>query len=139
MNFGDDDYIMGHLLNAARATGNNVLEVDLLSGHASPPQLLVEPVARSVRRYCDNFPDLVSRSGSDPSLVKTARLRVAFDTSIVRPVHRHSPFTESPYVCTSTLQDDRGKTYETTLRGYWYPEKLPTKTSVRDRLRRWFT
>jgi hypothetical protein len=35
------------------------------------------------------------------------------------------------------IEDDQGKTYETTLRGYWYPEKLPKK-SFGDRLRGFF-
>ncbi len=42
MNYSGNDYVMGHLLKAARTTGMTRLDVDLLSGIASPKGLLVE-------------------------------------------------------------------------------------------------
>ena len=122
MNYSGDDYIMGHLLNAARVSGHNELRVNLLTGESSPHELLTPPVARSVKRCCDDFPDLVSRSQSDPTFVHQAELCVVFDTKVARQV-RHAPsLTESPYVCEVTLVDDRGKTYLAKLEGWWYPE-----------------
>ena len=40
MNYADDDYVLGHLLNVARASGRNELSVDLLTGKAGPSELL---------------------------------------------------------------------------------------------------
>ena len=138
MNFWHDDYVMGHLLSAARYSGEKKLDVDLLSGVAGPKSLLVEPVALSVESYCRDFPDLVTRSGADPSFVTSASLQVEFDTSISYPVHRGSRLEKSPYVCTVRVTDDRGRLYESVLRGWWYPEKVAERNSFRRRLRRLF-
>lgn len=138
MNYGQGDYVMGHLLSAARESGQTTLKVDLLSGSAGPPQLLVSPVAHSVKWYCDDFRDLVSRSGADPEFVTAATLQVEFDTSVTLPLHRDSQVQQSPYTCIATLKDDRGKTYESRLTGWWFPEKQPARRSLRDRLRRLF-
>lgn len=128
MNYGADDYILGHILNAARQSGKSTLEIDLLSRHATPDELLTPPVRRSVQGYCDRFPQLLRSNGSDPTFVRAARLKLEFDISISRS-HRATSFTESPYVCTTTIEDDRGKIYETVLDGWWYPEQLPESPS----------
>ena len=138
MNYWQDDYVMGHLLSAARDSGQTTLKVDLMSGSAGPHELLVSPVAQSVKSYCDDFRDLVKRSGADPAFVASATLQVEFDTSVELPLHRGSQIKQSPYVCTAILEDDRGKTYESRLTGWWFPEKKPARRSMRDRLRRLF-
>ncbi len=106
MNYSANDYVMGHLLKAARTTGMSRLDVDLLSGIASPKALLLKPVAYSVDAYCQDLSSLVRRSGSDIAFVRSASLSVEF----------------SPYTCAVRIEDDRGKTYESDLKGCWYPE-----------------
>src|SRR5216683_4438934 len=122
MNYSANDYVMGHLLKAARTTGMSRLDVDLLSGIASPKALLLKPVAYSVDAYCQDLSSLVRRSGSDIAFVRSASLSVEFDISISRPHSRAPNLSESPYTCTVRIEDDRGKTYESDLKGCWYPE-----------------
>jgi hypothetical protein len=138
MNYWQDDYVMGHLLTAARQSGKTTLAVDLLSGISSPDDLLTPPVASSVKRYCDDFRGLVIRSGADPAFVTSATLQVAFDTSISLPLHRDTLYEQSPYVCLVRVVDDRGKIYESTLKGWWFPEKLPPRRAILSRIRRLF-
>lgn len=138
MNYSDDDYLLGHILNAARRTEKATLEIDLLSGEARPPELLIPPVRQSVTFYCTDFPNIVERSGADMSFVAAARLKLEFDISVSQPIHRGSPLALSPYVCTTTIEDDRGKIYESVLRGSWYPEKVPSQESTPSRLLRLF-
>ncbi len=125
MNYGDNDYVFGHLLNAARASGRSGLRVNLLTGEAEPPELLVAPVRRSVKWYCDDFPGLVARSGSDSRFVQAAELRVSFDLSMSRPT-KWSGLAESPYVCEVEITDDRGKLYVGKNEGWWFPERPET-------------
>ncbi len=122
MNYVGDDYVMGHLLKAARSSGASRLDVDLLSGVATPKSLLVWPVVASIESYCVDFPGLVERNGSDVSFVRTAVLSVEFDISISRPYSKVPHLTESPYKCVVTIEDDRGKTFRSELKGWWYPE-----------------
>lgn len=122
MNYSGNDYVMGHLLKAARTTGMSRLDVDLLSGIASPKGLLVKPVAISVDAYCQDLSSLVRRSGSDMAFVRSASLSVEFDISISRPYSRAPHLSESPYTCAARIEDDRGKIYESELKGWWYPE-----------------
>jgi hypothetical protein len=125
MNYGDDDYVLGHLLNAARVSGRKELHVDLLTGQTEPPQLLVPPVERSVQRYCGDFLGLVDRSGSDRTFVQKAKLRISFDLAVSRPTNWPS-LMESPYVCEVVINDDRGKTFVGKNEGWWYPERPGT-------------
>jgi hypothetical protein len=122
MNSRGDDYVMGHLLKAARSSGASKLDVDLLSGVATPQALLAWPIAASVESYCLDFRGLVERNGSDVSFVRTAVLSVEFDISISRPYSKAPDLRESPYTCVATIEDDRGKTFRSELKGWWYPE-----------------
>ncbi len=126
-NYVGDDYVMGHLLKAARESGEKVLTVDLLTGRAKPPALLAPDVARSVAWYSNNFPDLVRRSGSDISFVREARMTVSFDISVRRPRYRGDRLPESPYRCDVLITDDRGKQFAASVSGWWYPEN-PRRT-----------
>lgn len=123
MNYRVDDYVMGHLLKAARTTGMSRLDVDLLSGIASPKALLVKTVADSVDACCRDLSSLVGRSGSDIAFVRSASLSVEFDISISRPHSTFLDLSESPYTCAVRIEDDRGKIYESELKGWWYPER----------------
>jgi hypothetical protein len=129
MNYADDDYVMGHVLTVARATGKNRLDIDLLTGVATPEELLTAPVTRAISRYHDDFPQLVERSGADFAFVTTARLLLEFDTSVARAVAGFPQRSESPYRCHVELIDDRDHVYEITLDGWWFPEPPPTGTN----------
>lgn len=122
MNYDDDDYVMGHVLTAARATGKNRLDVDLLSGEASPDELLTDPVRRAIAGYHERFPRLVERSGADMSFVTKANLSLEYDASVSRRVAHFPRRSESPYRCHVALVDDRDHIYEVTLTGWWFPE-----------------
>ena len=124
MNYSQGDYIMGHILTAARETGMRTLNVDLLSGHIEPKELLRDPIVKSIESYCADFPGLVERSGSDVSLVTSARMSIVFDIAVEQPVPKAPHLKESPFVCTVSLIDDRGKTYESVLKDWWYPEEV---------------
>lgn len=126
MNYRDNDYLMGHLLTAARESGEETLEINLLTSEATPPQLLTKPVSDSVEWYCRNFEDLVARSGSDPGFVRGAGMSVHFDTDT--EIRRRDGFIESPYVCQVVVEDDLGKRYEARLTGWWFPEKLESRS-----------
>ena len=125
MNWGGDDYVMGYILNAARQSGRTTLEIDLLSAQASPEELLTPPVRRAVETYSARFRSLVTASGSDPSFIAAARLKLQFDISVAEPVRHASHLHQSPYVCTTTIEDDRAKLYESVLTGWWFPEVEP--------------
>lgn len=140
MNYSDGDYVMGHLVRAVWASGDPELHVDLLSGHASPEPLLVKPVADAVRRYADWFPELVSRHRSTMDFVSKAHLVVRFDPTVKRPVRLHSTCLESPYTCTVSITDDRGKVYAASLSGWWFPEPPSSRfESLQWRFRAWLS
>lgn len=139
LNWGDDDYVMGNLLEAARATGQTALRADLLSGEGSPPELMIPPVAQSVRSRAEWFPRLVESSGADMEFVRSALLKVHFDISKEKPVHWSPSVLQSPYTCTVRIEDDRGRVYESSVEGWWAPERFPIqKEGVASRLRRLF-
>ena len=134
-NYVGDDYVMGHLLNAVRETGQRTLTVNMLTGEAHPPELLTPEVARSVSWYSEGFPELVRRSGSAAEFVKSAEMRITFDTDVARARYVGDPLPESPYRCEVLLTDDRGKTFEASVSGWWYPEQ-PRRPTLWSRIRR---
>jgi hypothetical protein len=123
MNYADDDYAMGHILRFARETGRDTLQINLVTGEASPQALLANPIAELPARYSRFFRDLVKRQGSDPSLVTCATLVLHYDLKVERPL-RGMDHTESPYVCDVRITDTRGKIYNAHFDGWWYPERL---------------
>src|SRR5262249_5356522 len=125
MNYAGDDYVMGHLVNAARAFHRSTLNVNWITGRADPPDLLVPAVANSIQFYTRAFPDLVKRSQCDMSFVREAALTIQFDLAKTRPRFAGDPFLETPYICHVSIIDDRGKSYTATVSGSWYPEHLP--------------
>ena len=122
MNYRGDDYIMGHLLRRARETGDRELKVDLLNRKATPESLLAAPVADSVASYCEWFPKLIDVHKTSMSYVRAARMSVAFDLDVRRPVRYAPHFEESPYICRVEIEDDRGKIWSAEIRDWWYPE-----------------
>ena len=65
MNYRDDDYVMGHLVRTAWATGATQLQVDLLRHTGAPSPLFSPPVSDSALAYADWLPQLVVASQSD--------------------------------------------------------------------------
>jgi len=130
-NYTDGDYIMAHLLNAARESGNERLSVDLLTGRATPSSLLVPPFSKSVAWHSEGFPDLVRRSGSTMEFVKRAEMTVTFNTSVAEPRCAGSDLLASPYECRVSLLDDRGKEYSVVLTGSWCPAPLAKPTGLK--------
>jgi hypothetical protein len=122
MNYGGDDYVMGHIVLAAWVTGARELRVDLLTGFSDSSPLLVREVKESVASYVNWLPDMIRRSNSDPDFVAEATLMVSVDPSVRRPCG-HSGFYESPFTCTVRIVDDQSKEYSHQISDWWYPEK----------------
>lgn len=122
LNYMEDDYVMGHLLLAARKSGETKITVNLLTGEAVPKQLVIRQVARAIPLFTKKFPDIVNRSGSSISFVHSAELFVRYDMSSSRPLKHNPSILESSYECGVKIVDDEGKEHVAILTGWWYPE-----------------
>ncbi len=122
MNYINGDYFLGHLLKQARATNINRLTVDILKNKAEPKELLNKSISDSIGYWNKWFPTLIANSGTTMEYVKSAILVIEFDLLTNRQHHNNTRFTESPFNCTITIIDDRGKEYTRTHTGWWYPE-----------------
>jgi len=129
MNYRGDDYVLGHLLRAARESGRNQLRVDFITGMAEPAELLTSPVAASVQSYVAWFPKSVEAQGAAMKFIAEAKLVITFDLLNTRPNTAFPNILESPYVCDVELLDERGRKFSTHLNGWWYPE--PTEFELR--------
>ena len=122
MNYHGDDYVMGHILRAARSTGKEKLEIDLLTGIAEPIELLVEPIRESLVWHSKTFPDFVDRSGSDINLINSAKMTVQYTLGIERPYPHDHKYIENPYTCDVVIIDNRNKEHSAHFEGWWFPE-----------------
>ena len=122
MNYRGNDYVMGHILRAARITGKEKLELDLLTGAAEPAELIVESVREALEWYSKTFPDVVNRSGSDIRLIASAKMTIQYSLGIERPYPRDPKYIENPYCCDVTIIDNRNKEYSAHFEGWWFPE-----------------
>jgi len=122
LNYANDDYVMGHLLTAARSTRTPTLLVNILTGEATPVAVLVPPVRDSIRRYCNWFPDLVARHRTEIHFITAAKMTIAFNLAVERPVQHAPQLLESPFLCTVEIEDDRGKVWRAEIKDWWFPE-----------------
>jgi hypothetical protein len=136
MNYGGDDYVMGHIVYAAWSTGSTGFRLDLLSGATDSSPLLVPEVRDSVAQCVRRFPEMVRRSNSSMDFVKEAELAIAVDPTIRRPCG-HLGFFEPPFTCSVRITDDRGKVYFHVIRDWWWPEKVPPRREKRQWWRFW--
>jgi hypothetical protein len=81
LNFAAGDYIMSHLARRAMASGQTEMSVDILTGAASPPELVGPPVGESVADRQRWFPTLLASQRIDPTVVREARMRLVFDAA----------------------------------------------------------
>ena len=121
LNYRDDDYVMGHIVAAAWASGSTGFQVDLLSGETDSSPILVPPVRNSIADYVQRLPDIVQRSRSSMEFVTAAELRVQVDPTNRRATS-YDGLLESPFTCTVRIVDDRGRVYSYKIEGWWFPE-----------------
>jgi hypothetical protein len=137
MNYSADDYSLGHILRFARESGNNTLTIDLLSGQGSPASLLRPPISDLPSSYSKMFLRLVQSSGSDRELIQSATLTLVYDLQRSRP----SPIEnepQSPFTCDVCIVDVRGKNYASHVDGWWFVERMGSKTPNISSVRRWW-
>ena len=121
MNYRADDYVMGHLVARSFGTRAPELHIDVLSGRASPPELLSAPISDAVRDYCQWFPKLVASHQSSLELVRRAEMSLKFDLSSAWQ-EKVSGSVHAPYLCRVLIEDSRGRAWTAELRGSWYSE-----------------
>jgi len=129
LNYWHDDYVMGHVIQAAWLTGATEFEFDLVAGQAlAPSPLLVSSVAGSLALLHERLPDLVVRSGSSMGFVSAASLRVTVDPTVKRAHFSEAladwptSLMESPFTCSATIVDDRSRAYSHQLADWWFTE-----------------
>lgn len=67
LNWAVDDYAMSHLARRALADGQTEMIVDLLTGEASPAELVRPPVQGSIDAKVSWFPTLLASQRIDPA------------------------------------------------------------------------
>src|SRR4051812_17284948 len=90
MNYGGDDYVMGHLLRRCQEVGEDTLLVDILARRAAPQSLLVKDVATSLDGYYDWFPRMIAAYRTEMKYVRRASMSIRFDLRTQQPV-RYAP------------------------------------------------
>lgn len=124
MNFYKDDYTLGHIQKQMMLTGLNKLEIDILKNEIKPIELLTDPIQKSIDGYIKWFPKLIKDSKSDLDLIKEAKLTIEFDLSKSRICSFAPENKENPYICISSIIDDRDKEYKYEFQDWWFPEAL---------------
>ena len=122
MHYLGDDYAMGHLVEAARATRQPTLLLDLMTGTGAPATLLEPPLTELPAQWASELRRLIANHGSAMEYVHGATLSLHVDISRERPWSCAPNLIESPYRCEVVLTDDRGKEWRTVLEGWWAPE-----------------
>jgi hypothetical protein len=113
-----DDHLLEHLLADCRRMQERTLSVDILTGEAKPDVLVSRTLARAIERHVHDFPDLVEGSHTGMQVIRAARMELSFDLGTERPASGAPSRMESPYLCTVSIDDDRGKTWTAELRGW---------------------
>ncbi|MBU3024535.1 hypothetical protein [Zobellia galactanivorans] len=112
VNYVKTDYFLDLLLKKMRQTGQDRLDVDILKNEATPKELITTEIEAAIRSWNNWFPELVKHSGSSMDFVKSAKMTLCFDLNASRPYPKDTRFTETPFACTVTIRDDRGREYQ---------------------------
>jgi hypothetical protein len=140
MNYNKDDYALGHIQKQMKLTGLNKIEIDLLTISTKPVEILTEPIQKSIEDYVNWLPSLVKDSKSDLQFVKEAKLIIEFNFSQSRICSFAPEYTENPYICVSTIIDDRGKEYRYEFKDWWISDALvnkPKETNLWTKIIQW--
>ncbi len=113
-------FFMSHLARAAVASGARELQVNLLTGDATPISLLTPPIAESIQRSVAWFPRHLAGERVDVAHLKSASLVVQFKLDgTVAASGRRPPWTV-PFECVVSVEDDRGKLHEGHVEDMWH-------------------
>jgi hypothetical protein len=116
------DLISYHLGRVAIASNRNELEVNLLTGAASPPEMLVPEIRDSIDRYLFKFPELLGKHGVTLSAIKSATMRITFYP--YKKERAWNGWLGMPYDCVVELVDDRDKKHIGRVHQLWFDFKV---------------
>lgn len=119
MNYRADDYIMSYLVRAALVTGESVLRIDLITGHASPQALLTSPIGDSVSAYVEWLPKLLTSQNVHRDAIVAAGMTLRLDLSRASDDRGFENHVEVPFECVVALKDDRGREHVGRTTGWW--------------------
>lgn len=122
MNYMYDDYMMGHIVKAARVSGQSRLILNILSKSWEPTELITPIIAKNLEHKCNYFPQLVISSNSKMECIQDARMDIFIDLNRERPNKSNPEFIENYFELVVEIIDDRGKSYRTEFKDWWYPE-----------------
>jgi len=111
--------VMSHLARCALDTGSSELTVDLFSGIASPRELMVRAVKRSVALSVGYFPEAVAKRSFPIEKIKSARMKLLFEPARLEQDGDSSDHKEIPCEAWVTIVDDRGTTHVAHSRHLW--------------------
>jgi hypothetical protein len=122
MNHTGLDYFLGALLKRVRTTKLTKLEIDLLNNIVAPKALLTVGITACIETNVKWFPEMVLASGSSIDFIKSAIVTIEFDLQVSRAYINDQKLIENPFVCETTIIDDRDKEYKSQHNGWWCPE-----------------
>ena len=131
LNWVADDYAMSYLTRAALRTGIPEFQADLISGSASPPELLSPPVLESIQHLVGWFPRNLEAEGTDPTKVREATLTIRFDIEKHQFLRRFGGALSVPFSAEVRILDDRGVEHSGEYRETWVAD--PREPSPRRR------
>jgi len=120
VNYTNNDYFMNYLLRNVRNTTVCRLEINILESNASPEILLTHEVRETVKMYCKWFAQFVRDCGASIDFISNASMVVEFNLTISRPCSFNAAIIETPFVCETIIEDNRGKKYSYTHKGWWF-------------------
>jgi aldehyde dehydrogenase (NAD+) len=110
----DNGFIVDHLSSAAAASGVAELRVDLLTGHAEPPDFLSPPLRHRLERHLPLFPGRLKAHNVVPERIHAAEMHIRFFLpSCDGPAAENA---RAPFECVVQVTDDRGIVHTGTVR-----------------------
>ena len=134
LNWVADDYAMSYLARAALRAGISEFQADLLTGNASPPELVSPAVLSSIQGRVERFPRHLVAEGADPAKVREATLTIRFDIEEHQFLRSFGGALSMPFSAVVRILDDRGVEHSGEYRDSWVAEPR----EPRPRRRRWW-
>ena len=119
MNWRGENYVVEHLYQRAKSTGESEVRIDALAGTIEPPAFQIPVLLESVAGLRGAVARMVQTGGAALDLVSSVRMVIRFDLHARKYSDRVPDVELAVYDCTVEILDERGKQHVATVKEWW--------------------
>ena len=119
MNWQHENYVVEHLFQRAKSTGEREVRIDALAGTIEPPAFQTPVLLESVAGLRGAVARMAQTGGAALDMVNAVRMVICFDLHARRYSDSVPDLELAVYDCTVEILDDRGTRHTAKVEEWW--------------------